>query len=161
MPWAGVTSVHAQQQTLLEGLATAFPMFVAPHDAKLVLRARLAHYTHLVLAELHLAVNDGTPVATCIQLARKRLPFWSDARIGDALNDRSVNPLLRSYMWAYSAGTDWLMRLSQASQETISRVFERLYLRPLGPHAISKICGWRVRLFAAHYCPEVSVRGPR
>jgi hypothetical protein len=57
VPWVRLMSVHAQQQVLFEGLAQALPMFVTPDDAPLITRVRLAHYTQLMRAELHIAIN--------------------------------------------------------------------------------------------------------
>ena len=51
VPWVRMTSVHAQQQVLLEGLAQALPLFVRPTDQPLVARVRLAHYVELVRAQ--------------------------------------------------------------------------------------------------------------
>jgi hypothetical protein len=134
VPWIRLTAVHAQQQMLLEGLAQALPLFVTPDDQRLVARVRLTHYLELVRAELHLAINSGMGVGECVRHARARVPFWSDERIADALSDRSVHPLLRSYLWSYPAGIDWFSRLGQsASTETVLAVLRAAYRDPLTP----------------------------
>jgi hypothetical protein len=134
VPWIRLTAVHAQQQVLLEGLAQALPLFVTPHDERLVARVRLAHYLELVRAELHLAINDGMGVKECVRHARVRVPFWSDERMADVLSDRSVDPLLRSYLWSYPAGIDWFSRLrDSAPTETASAVLRAAYRDPLTP----------------------------
>jgi hypothetical protein len=134
VPWIRLTAVHAQQQVLLEGLAQALPLFVTPKDQPLITRVRLAHYLELVRAELHLAINDGIGVAECVRIARDRVPFWTDERIADVLTDRSVDPLLRSYLWSYPAGIDWFSQLGQsASAETVSAVLHAAYRDPLTP----------------------------
>jgi hypothetical protein len=132
VPWVRLFSVHAQQQTLLEGLAQALPLFVASTDKALVAAVRLDHYSQLVRAELHLAINRGDAVESCIAYARAQVPFWSDEEIGDALADRSVNPLLRSYLWSYPAGIDWFVNLAEATAPT-DRVLHAAYRQPLRP----------------------------
>jgi hypothetical protein len=126
--------VHAQQQVLFEGLAQAMPLFVAHDDSKLLARVRLAHYLELVRSELHLAVNAGRPIGECVELARSRVPFWTDEGISAVLTDRSVNPLLRSYMWAYPAGIDWFVNLvDNANVETVNSIIAAAYRDPLTP----------------------------
>jgi hypothetical protein len=73
---------------------------------------RVAHYVRPVRAELHVAINAGVAINECAAHARLRVPFWSDAEISDVLSDRSADPLLRSYLWAYPAGIDWFVRLA-------------------------------------------------
>lgn len=140
VPWVRITSVHAQQQVLLEGLAQALPLFVRPNDRALITRVRLAHYVELVRAALHLAINDGTSVADCIALGRKHVPFWSDGAIGNMLSDRSVDPLLRSYLWSYPAGIDWFVQLAEtAAPDTAHAVIRAAYESPLTPDALTQL----------------------
>jgi hypothetical protein len=123
----------------LEGLAQALPLFVTPDDERLVARVRLAHYLELVRAELHLLVNSGTAIADCVKHARDRVPFWPDEAIADMLADRSVNPLLRSYLWAYPAGIDWFVALAdKADKETVSEVLRSSYREPLTPGDLAR-----------------------
>jgi hypothetical protein len=127
-------SVHTDTQVLLEGLAQALPLFVTGDDARAVARVRLAHYTQLVRAGLHLAVNDGTPIADCVAWARDRVPFWSDEEIGNALTDRGVDPQLRSYLWAYPAGVDWFVALADSGDAAArTAVLRAAYRGPLAP----------------------------
>ena len=93
VPWIRLTSVHSQQQVLLEGLAQALPLFLLPDDEPLIARVRLAHYIEIARGQLHLAINDGLPIADCVQLARSLVPFWSDEAISSILSDRSVATL--------------------------------------------------------------------
>lgn len=133
VPWVRLLSVHAPQQVLLEGLAQALPLFVTPDDEPLVTRVRLSHYTQLVHAELHLALNAGASIDACVRHARARVPFWSDASISNALSDRGADPLLRSYLWAYPAGIDWFVRLAETDLTAASRVLRAAYRKPLTP----------------------------
>lgn len=134
VPWIRLLSVHAPQQIMLEGLAQAMPLFLTPDDPALVARVYLVHYTQLVRAELHLAVNAGVSIEECVHHARSRVPFWSDETIADFLADRSNNVLLRSYLWAYPAGIDWFVRLAEdGGSKTIRRVLQAAYRDPLLP----------------------------
>jgi hypothetical protein len=133
-----MTSVHTQQQVLLEGLAQALPLFLTPDDKQLVARVYLAHYIELVRSELHLLINGGTSVAECVDHGRRRVPFWTDEAIANFLTDRSVDPLLRSYLWAYPAGIDWFIGLARdASPMTTADVLRQAYQEPLTPGDLS------------------------
>jgi hypothetical protein len=125
---------------IFEGLAQALPLFVRPADQPLIARVRLAHYAELVRGQLHLAVNTGTPVADCVALAQAAAPFWSEEVIGNMLADRSVNPLLRSYLWSYPAGIDWFVRLADdAPATTSSAVIQAAYRTPLAPADLARL----------------------
>jgi hypothetical protein len=93
---------------------------------------RIDHYTQLVRAELHLAINDGTTITACAKHARTRVPWWSDAAISDLLIDRGNDPMLRSYLWAYPAGINWFVSLADADAKwSAPEVLRGLKLRPL------------------------------
>jgi hypothetical protein len=133
VPWIRLMSVHAGHQVLFEGLAQALPLFVTPDDAQLIARVRLAHFTELVNATLHVAINEGESAASCVARARDLMPHWPEARIANVLNDRSVNPLLRSYLWSYPAGLDWFTSLAKESPHVAAHVMREAYSRPLAP----------------------------
>jgi hypothetical protein len=134
VPWIRMTSVHCQQQVLLEGLAQVMPLFIAPDDKLLTARVRLSHYTELVRSQLHLLINDGVSISDCVAHARSRVPFWTDEHIADFLTDRSVNPLLRSYLWAYPAGIDWFVALANDGDAVlVSDLLRLAYRQPLTP----------------------------
>jgi hypothetical protein len=138
--WVRMTAVHAQQQVLLEGLAQALPLFLESSDDALIARVRLTHYQELVRAELHLAINSGTSIDNCVQYATGRVPWWNGERIADALSDRSTNPLLRSYLWAYPAGVDWFVNLADnAPQDVASTVLTTAYREPLSPSDLIRL----------------------
>ena len=140
VPWVRLLSVHLPYQFMLEGLAQAMPLFLAPDDAELNARVRLAHYLQLVRAELHLAVNAGVPLIECANHARARVPYWTDATISETLSERSANPLLRSYLWAYPAGLDWWVSLADdADVQTRDRVLQAVYRRPLTPTQLDRL----------------------
>jgi len=133
VPWVRLSSVHGPQQVLLEGLAQAFPLFLATDDEALTTRVRVDHYIQLVRSELQLMINDGAPVEECVEHARSRVPWWSNGQIAGMLADRSTDPLLRTYMWAYAAGIDWFVNLAETAPATIQRVLHASYRAPLTP----------------------------
>ncbi|MFI0370391.1 hypothetical protein ACH35V_21190 [Actinomadura sp. 1N219] len=133
VPWVRLSSVHAPQQVLLEGLAQALPLFLTPDDELLITRVRFDHYNQLVRAELHKALNQGASIAELADHARYRMPWASDAGISDVLTDRGANPQLRSYLWAYPAGIDWFANLADTDQATRATVLQAAYQDPLTP----------------------------
>ena len=133
VPWVRLSSVHGPQQVLLEGLAQTFPLFVAPNDEALTTRVRLDHYIQLVRSELQLMINTGSGVEECTDHARSRVPWWDNAQIAGMLADRSTDPLLRTYMWAYAAGIDWFTNLADADEAMIKQVLQAAYRAPLTP----------------------------
>src|SRR5690242_5784608 len=133
IPWVRLLSVHTQQQILLEGLAQALPLFVTPDDKLLITRVRLDHYTQLVRASLHVALNHGSPIDDCVKYAKAHVPYWRNDDIADALTDRSADPLLRSYLWAYPAGIDWFVNLADANTPEASSILRSAYRSPLTP----------------------------
>jgi hypothetical protein len=133
VPWVRLLSVHGPHQVLFEGLASALPLFVQPQDDALRLRVHLDLYTQLVRGQLHLAINAGSTLDECFGQARTLVPFWSDDQIGNVLTDRTINPLLRSYLWSYPAGLDWFTRLSEAASGRADEVIRAAYQEPLTP----------------------------
>ncbi len=134
--WVRTFSVHAPTQVLFEGLAQALPLLVIPDDEEVATRVLLDHYTQLVRAELHIAINDGTSVPACVEHARSRVPYWSDDEITSVLLDRTRNPLLRSYLWSYPAGCDWFVRLFADDRETGLEVLRAAHRAPLTPNQL-------------------------
>jgi hypothetical protein len=139
VPWVRLLSVHAPQQVLLEGLAQALPLFVIPEDEQVMARLRIAHFTQLVRAELHLAINNGATIEECVERAKSRVPFWSQEDIGDTLTDRTVNPQLRTYLWSYPAGIDWFVSLAEQGGPSASDVLRAAYRRPLTPSDLTAL----------------------
>lgn len=138
--WVRILCVHAHQQVLFEGLAQALPLIVLPNDTDLAARVRLDHYAQLVRAELHLALAAGWSVDDCAAHARDRVPFWSDAAIGDALADRGANPMLRSYLWSYPAGADWFINLADtAAPAVVDKILHTVYQEPATPADLAEL----------------------
>ena len=75
-------------------------------------------------------VNAGVPVAECAAHARRRIPWWTSNDIANELTDRSTDPFLRSYLWAYPAGIDWFATLADT---TDGQVLRGTLERPLSP----------------------------
>ncbi|GLY18027.1 hypothetical protein Kisp01_50410 [Kineosporia sp. NBRC 101677] len=140
VPWVRTLTTYLPYQSLLEGLATVWPMFTTPDDERLMTYQRVTHYTHLVRAELHRAINAGHSVSECADHARARVPWMSAHEIGNLLSDRGTEPMLRSYLWSYPAGTDWFMNLAeQADAATIDTVLRTAYHHPLTPADLAEL----------------------
>jgi hypothetical protein len=136
VPWVRIMSVHTQQQVLFEGLAQALPLFVTPDDKLLVARVRLDHYTQLVRGNLHVALGAGASIDSCAEYAKAHVPYWTDENIADMLTDRGADPLLRSYQWAYPAGIDWFVQLSDANAPDTMTILHSAYRDPLTPNEL-------------------------
>lgn len=78
-------------------------------------------------------INTGSTVEECADHARSRVPWRSNAQIAGMLADRSTDPLLRTYMWAYVAGIDWFANLAEADETVIRQVLRAAYRAPLTP----------------------------
>ncbi|GLY14454.1 hypothetical protein Kisp01_14690 [Kineosporia sp. NBRC 101677] len=138
--WVRTMTVHLPYQPLLEGLATAWPIYTEPHNAPLMAKARLNHYLHIVRGEVHRAINAGFPLRDVAEHVRARAPWLSLDQIGNLLSDRGTDPLLRSYLWSYTAGTDWFMNLGdQADEATIKKVLTAVYHHPHNPTELAKL----------------------
>jgi hypothetical protein len=133
VPWLRLLSVHNPCQSLLEGLAQTLPLYICPDDEELEAVVLVDYYGQLVASELHLALETGESVADCADRARRRVPYWPDQRIERIMADRGVDPLLRTYMWAYAAGFDWFMALSGEEAELKQDIIRRCYTAPLRP----------------------------
>ncbi len=109
------------------------PLFATPDDENLTARVRLDHYHQLVRGRLHLALAAGEPILDLAEHARRSVPYWTDSQIADLLTDRGANPLLRSYMWSYSAGMDWFVRLADTPGAPVEQVLHAVYQAPHTP----------------------------
>ncbi|MBO2459904.1 hypothetical protein [Actinomadura violacea] len=139
VPWVRLLSVHAPHQVLLEGLAQAWPLFLLPEDEVLTARVRLGHYVQLVLAQVHRAINDGTPAAECAGHLRAAVPWFTDKAVSGYLADRGLSPEHRSYMWAYPAGMDWFACLAETGGEAAREVLRAAYRAPLTPSGLAAL----------------------
>ncbi|MBT0773171.1 hypothetical protein KIH74_29780 [Kineosporia sp. J2-2] len=138
--WVRTLTVHLPYQTLLEGLATAWPIYTEPDNQPLMAKAKLNHYMHLVRGEVHRAINAGFPLRDIADHVLARAPWMSLDQVGNLLSDRGTEPLLRSYLWSYTAGTDWFMQLGeQADAETIKKVLAACYHRPMTPTELAEL----------------------
>ncbi|GLZ08423.1 hypothetical protein Acsp03_58890 [Actinomadura sp. NBRC 104412] len=139
VPWVRLLSIHAPQQVMLEGLAQAWPLFLLRDDKVLITRVRLTHYTQLVLAQAHRAINAGTPTLECADYLKACVPWWKDKTIARYLADRGTSPEHRSYMWAYPAGLDWFAALAEADAKVCGEVLHAAYRRPLTPADLTEL----------------------
>ncbi|MCA1675193.1 MAG: hypothetical protein LC799_24370 [Actinobacteria bacterium] len=131
--WPRLLSIHCPHQVLFEGLGQVLPLIADPDNELVRARVRLDHYLQLVRAELHILINSGESAAACRDHALRRVPFWSSATIARDLFDRSANPQLRTYLWAYPAGIDWFVNLHEAGGARAAEVLHEAYQHPLDP----------------------------
>lgn len=136
--WPRLLSIHCPHQVLFEGLAQVLPLIASPDDELVRARTRLDHYLQLVRADLHIMVNRGVSVSDCRDYAIEQVPFWSPGSIESGLADRSRNPQLRTYLWAYPAGIDWFVRLHEAGGTLLVEVLRDAYQRPLCPSELQQ-----------------------
>jgi hypothetical protein len=137
--WPRILAVHCPHQVLFEGLAQVLPWVASPDDEIICARTRIDHFMNLVRGQIHILVNSGAPAADCRDLARRQVPWWTDEEIARELYDRSRNPQLRSYLWAYPAGMDWFVKLVEAGGATLAEVLREAYRRPLTPSELHQL----------------------
>ncbi|MBV9013273.1 MAG: hypothetical protein JO272_14715 [Pseudonocardiales bacterium] len=137
--WPRILAVHCPHQVLFEGLAQVLPWVASPDDEIICARTRIDHFMNLVRGQIHILVNSGMTAAACRDLARRHVPWWTDEEIARELYDRSRNPQLRSYLWAYPAGMDWFVKLVEAGGATLAEVLREAYRRPLTPSELHQL----------------------
>jgi len=131
--WPRLLAIHCPQQVLFEGLGQVLPLVASPDDELVRARTKLDHYLQLVRAEFHVMVNQGMSIIDCRDYAINRVPFWPPKSVASDLTDRSRNPQLRTYLWAYPAGIDWFVRLHETAGTLLAEVLRDAYQRPLSP----------------------------
>ncbi len=131
--WPRLFSIHCPHQVLFEGLGQVLPLIAHPDNQLVRARVLLDHYLQLVRAELHVLINNGESATACRDHALRRVPFWTCTVIARDLFDRSANPQLRTYLWAYPAGIDWFVNLHEAGGTLAAEVLNEAYKRPLDP----------------------------
>lgn len=142
-PWRIYSSVHTPHQPLLEGLAQALPLFVnEAADAPLLLRIQLSHFMQLARNQIHVWAESVNDLRAIIDRATQLVPWWTPDKIVREIQDRSVNPLLRSYLYAYPAGLDFFTRASCHLDESARQsLVERCYAEPLFPSELESLTG--------------------
>lgn len=137
--WPRQLAIHCPHQVLFEGLAQVLPLAVKPDDKLVRARTRLDHVTQLASAELHVMVNAGAGAVACRERATSLVPFWTDDEVAAILRDRTLDPQLRSYLWAYPAGIDWFLALHDAGGSLLAEVLHAGYQRPLVPGELEEL----------------------
>ncbi|MGH3806631.1 MAG: hypothetical protein ACRDRU_08360 [Pseudonocardiaceae bacterium] len=137
--WPRILAVHCPHQILFEGLAQVLPWIASPDDEIVVARTRIDHFMNLIRGQIHILINSGVTAADCRDLAHHRVPWWTDDEIARELYDRSRNPQFRSYLWSYTAGMDWFIRLVEEGGATPAEVLREAYKRPLTPSELHEL----------------------
>ncbi|MGH3820242.1 MAG: hypothetical protein ACRDRE_21330 [Pseudonocardiaceae bacterium] len=137
--WPRILAVHCPHQILFEGLAQVLPWIASPDDEIVVARTRIDHFMNLIRGQIHILINSGVTAADCRDLAHHQVPWWTDDEIARELYDRSRNPQFRSYLWSYTAGMDWFIRLVEEGGATPAEVLREAYKRPLTPSELHEL----------------------
>lgn len=137
--WLRILAVHCPHQVMFEGLAQVLPWVASPDDEIICARTRIDHFMHLVCGQIHILVNSGSTAADCRDLARRQVPWWTDEEIARELCDRSRNPQFRSYLWSYTAGIDWFVKLIEAGGTALGEVLREAYKHPLTPSELHQL----------------------
>jgi hypothetical protein len=137
--WPRLLAVHSNHQVLFEGLAQVLPLVARRDDPKINAIVRLDHYTQLARAELHVLLNAGATISECYDLIKSNIPFLQPKDFERELHDRSRDPQLRSYLWAYAAGIDWFMNLVEQRATLLPEVLRVAYQRPLSPSQLQQL----------------------
>lgn len=137
--WPRILAVHCPHQVLFEGLAQVLPWVACPEDEIVQARTRLDHFTNLVRGQIHVMLNGGGTIVDCRDFARSQVPWWTDQEIARESYDRSRNPQLKSYLWAYPAGMDWFIRLVETGGAPLAEVLRDAYRRPLTPGELHEL----------------------
>jgi hypothetical protein len=112
----GLTTVHSQEQFLLEGLAQALPLFVKSDLTQspiFLSRLLLGHFRSLINNNVHIMINNGATVEDCVRYASRYAPFVRSSQLAEGLASRSNNPLYRSYEFVYPRSFDVFLRLAE------------------------------------------------
>lgn len=137
--WPRILAVHCPHQILFEGLAQVLPWIASPDDEIVVARTRIDHFMNLIRGQIHILINSGVTAADCRDLAHHQVPWWTDDEIARELYDRSRNPQFRSYLWSYTAGMDWFIRLVEEGGATPAEVLREAYKCPLTPSELHEL----------------------
>lgn len=131
----GLTTVHTLEQFAFEGIAQTLPLALAtdePQDELLLAQLFLDHYTSLVENNLHIMINDGTPLADCLEYSRRWLPFRPEDDAAADIEGRAADPLWRTYQYVYPISFDvFLSSFERANREERLQWTREIYRNPI------------------------------
>ena len=144
----GVTTVHAPEAFVAEGLAQTVPDLLSddwtfPPEFKL--SRALSYYNLAVLHNAHLMIYRGLPVEQILDYASDCLPLSDPSTLEYEIRDRALNPLFRSYELSYAIAERTIRGLIRGLPVASKRqLFLEMYTRPLTPGQLRK-AGERIR----------------
>ena len=102
-PLFGLITVFTCEQFLLEGIAESLYYFYPENVFTKygLLNVHTDHLTWMVWNNAHIMANEGKAPAEIIQYCQKYLPYWSAAEIAKGINEKTANPLGRTYQYIY------------------------------------------------------------
>ncbi len=132
----GVTTVHAPEMFVAEGLGQTVPDLLSDWEfpPEFHLSRALQYYGLLILHNAHLAIYNGTPVEEILEYVFDRLPLSDPEGLEAEIRDRAVNPLFRTYQLSYSAGEHTIREMVRGlSLKQKQSLFLAMYTQPLTP----------------------------
>jgi hypothetical protein len=132
-PIHGLTAIHTWEQSHLEGLAQAIPLFLHDNISD-ELRARVLKdaLRQALLNNAYIAAEDGQSPEAVFAACHEVLPIKKPLRFFKSLGDQKRHAQLRSYMFAYPDGVlaliDRLDNDTSEPNEFLKRSFERPFL---------------------------------
>lgn len=139
-PIHGLTAVHTWEQSHLEGLAQALPLFL-DRDISDELRARVLKdaLRQALLNNAYIDTENGMLPDQALAACHTILPVDKPLRFFKSLADQKRHPQLRNYMFAYPGGV--LALLASLAQTDFDRVgfLRKSYRQPLTPSELITI----------------------
>lgn len=111
----GLTTVHTPEQFLMEGLAQTLPLYLQNEYTtrpEMISRIHLTYFTWLILNNIHIMINRGDNIESCIDYSKKHIPWYETDKLIPDLSSRTNNLLFRSYQYVYPASFHFFLKLT-------------------------------------------------
>ena len=135
----GLTSVIGGEPIVDEGIGLTIPYYVPnpnlSKEGKFQVDSSILK--HMVYANVHLMANSPEvyKVRDVVDYIQDFLPWESKEDIMKQISDRTENPLLQAYLYAYGIGAKRHLEYAEKLSPTGKRLFlQSIYTRPYTPH---------------------------
>jgi len=142
IPVLGLTSVHDPAQITTEGIAQTLPYFVPGIEEQLCddgrLEFEISGLRMMIYNNIHIWVNSA-PVTQeteekMIKYMHKFFPIEPEEEIRKQIKDRSMNPLLQTYLYSYGIGNYRHRLYAQAlNLDGKRKLLDLIYSQPITP----------------------------
>ena len=141
-PFFGLTTVHGPEAAVDEGLGQTLVYFVPGAYESLSPEGRLrvdeSVLRSMVYGNIHLRINDPRENLSSSQVVkdiRKYIPWEPKKIIEEEVKDRTTDPLLQTYRYAYALGVRMMLLYAdnlndRGKREFLKNIFERPYTLP-------------------------------